>query len=65
MSNLATAPLETLSSHRQQFPGLQNKLYFNYGGQGPLPTVALDAIVNSYHFMQEHGPFSTRRSPQN
>jgi L-cysteine/cystine lyase len=58
MSNLATAPLETLSSHRQQFPGLQNKLYFNYGGQGPLPTVALDAIVNSYHFMQEHGPFS-------
>jgi L-cysteine/cystine lyase len=58
MSNLATALPETLSTHRQQFPGLQNKLYFNYGGQGPLPNAALDAIVDSYRFMQEHGPFS-------
>lgn len=58
MSNLAIAPPETLLTHRQQFPALQNKLYFNYGGQGPLPNAALDAIVHSYRFMQEHGPFS-------
>jgi L-cysteine/cystine lyase len=58
MSNLATALPETLLTHRQQFPALQNKLYFNYGGQGPLPKAALDAIVDSYRFMQEHGPFS-------
>ncbi len=51
-------PLPKLTQHRQQFSALQNKLYFNYGGQGPLPKVALDAIVESYILMQQEGPFS-------
>jgi L-cysteine/cystine lyase len=34
-----------LETHRQQFSALYNKLYFNYGGQCPLPQAALDAIV--------------------
>ena len=58
MSDVVINPPAVLQAHRQQFPALQNKLYFNYGGQGPLPNTALDAIVNSYRFMQEHGPFS-------
>jgi L-cysteine/cystine lyase len=53
-------PLLELTKHRQQFPALQNKLYFNYGGQGPLPKVALDAILESYTFMQQEGPFSRK-----
>lgn len=53
-------PLPELTKHRQQFSALQNKLYFNYGGQGPLPKVALDAIVESYTFMQQEGPFSRK-----
>ena len=28
-------------------PALANKTYFNYGGQGPLPTPSLEAIVAS------------------
>lgn len=47
--------LETL---RQQFPALQNKGYFNYGGQGPLPQVALEAIQHSFQTIQQLGPFS-------
>jgi L-cysteine/cystine lyase len=48
-------PLETL---RQQFSALQNKSYFNYGGQGPLPLVALEAIQQSFQTIQRLGPFS-------
>jgi L-cysteine/cystine lyase len=47
-----------LETHRQQFSALQNKLYFNYGGQGPLPKPALDAIIESYTLIQQDGPFS-------
>ncbi|WLT37020.1 hypothetical protein NON20_13295 [Synechocystis sp. B12] len=43
---------------RQQFPGLANKTYFNFGGQGILPTVALEAITAMYGYLQENGPFS-------
>ena len=46
-----------LYQHRQQLPALQNKSYFNYGGQGPLPESALQAIVNSYGQIQRLGPF--------
>lgn len=45
---------------RQQFPALGNKAYFNYGGQGPLPQPALQAIVEAYEKIQELGPFSWR-----
>lgn len=44
---------------RDLCPALTNKAYFNYGGQGPLPTPSLEAIVASWHTIQELGPFST------
>ncbi|AFY28496.1 aminotransferase class V-fold PLP-dependent enzyme [Cyanobium gracile] len=39
-------------------PALANKTYFNYGGQGPLPTPSLAAISASFATIQELGPFS-------
>jgi L-cysteine/cystine lyase len=57
MSNLSTSVLE---HNRQQFPALRNKHYFNYGGQGPLPQVALDAILEGYSTMQQDGPFTKK-----
>ncbi|HEY9705779.1 MAG TPA: aminotransferase class V-fold PLP-dependent enzyme [Allocoleopsis sp.] len=50
----------SLEQHRLLFPGLQNKIYFNYGGQGPLPQSALDAIFQSYQHIQTVGPFSQK-----
>lgn len=47
-------------NHRQQFPALANKAYFNYGGQGPMPQRALEAIAKSYQYVQQVGPFSNR-----
>lgn len=49
-----------LQSHRQQFPGLANKAYFNFGGQGPLPRTSLTAIQEAYEYTQTHGPFSIK-----
>jgi L-cysteine/cystine lyase len=40
-------------------PALANKTYFNYGGQGPLPTPSLEAITASWRSIQELGPFTT------
>ena len=48
-----------LELHRQQFPALANKTYFNYGGQGPMPQAAIDAINNSQEYIQRRGPFSS------
>ena len=45
---------------RQNFPGVNNKVYFNYGGQGILPRSSLDAILSTYQFLEEHGPFSIK-----
>lgn len=59
MSDLAP-PLIDLEVYRQQFPALSHKLYFNYGGQGPLPQAALDAILESYIRLQQEGPFSRK-----
>lgn len=39
-------------------PALANKLYFNYGGQGPLPTASLHAMAASWRRIQELGPFA-------
>lgn len=50
----------SLTDYRKQFPGLANKAYFNYGGQGPMPQVALEAIQQSYTQIQQLGPFSSR-----
>ncbi len=48
----------TKDKYRQQFPALANKAYFNYGGQGPLPDRALEAIYAAYKRVQLGGPFS-------
>ena len=44
---------------REHCPALANKVYFNYGGQGPLPTHSLEAITNSWGRIQQLGPFTT------
>ena len=44
---------------RSLFPALQNKTYFNYGGQGPLPSASLDAMLESWKRIQELGPFTS------
>ena len=55
MTQVAFSQLE---QYREQFPALANKTYFNFGGQGPLPLQALEAIVNAYEVVQQQGPFS-------
>jgi L-cysteine/cystine lyase len=49
-----------LVDFRQQFPALNNKAYFNYGGQGPLPQPALESIQDAFVTLQQLGPFSQR-----
>jgi L-cysteine/cystine lyase len=46
-----------LHHHREQFPALKNKSYFNYGGQGPMPQAAMDAIIHAQNHIQQLGPF--------
>ena len=48
---------------RELCPALQSKTYFNYGGQGPLPTPALEAITASWKRIQELGPFTAEIWP--
>lgn len=48
---------------RALMPALANKTYFNYGGQGPLPTPSLDAIVATWRRIQELGPFTATMWP--
>jgi L-cysteine/cystine lyase len=50
--------MNTTEQQRQHFPALANKYYFNYGGQGPLPDVAMEAIINTYREIERIGPFS-------
>ena len=59
MSYSETSGLEI---YRSQFPGLKNKAYFNYGGQGIIPQQALTAIAKSYEYLQEIGPYSDGRN---
>ncbi len=47
-----------MSSLRSDLPALKNKIYFNYGGQGPLPASSLKAITTSWGKIQELGPFT-------
>ena len=42
---------------------LANKIYFNYGGQGPLPTASLQAMVECWRRIQELGPFAKPAFP--
>ncbi len=39
------------------YPALTNKTYGNYGGQGPMAQVTLDAIAQAYREIQTLGPF--------
>ncbi len=47
-----------IEEQRQQFPGLLNKTYFNFGGQGTMAKVALDTIIEAHKYIQKAGPFS-------
>lgn len=51
---------QTLEQYRQQFPSLNRNAYFNFGGQGPMPQPAIDAIVEAYQKIQAQGPFCQR-----
>jgi L-cysteine/cystine lyase len=53
-------PTQNFQFHRQQFPGLTNKVYFNFGGQGTMPNGAMEAIIDSYRYIQQKGPFSSK-----
>jgi L-cysteine/cystine lyase len=48
----------SIAALRAQMPALSTKTYFNYGGQGPLPTTSLDAINASWQQLQVLGPFA-------
>ena len=54
-----TLPPANSSTLRDLCPALGNKVYFNYGGQGPLPTPSLEAMTTSWQRIQELGPFTT------
>ncbi|MBP5972041.1 aminotransferase class V-fold PLP-dependent enzyme [Brasilonema sp. CT11] len=58
MASISASPTKLLH-HRQLFPGLANKVYFNYGGQGPMPQTALDVISDAQAYIQQIGPFGT------
>lgn len=49
----------SIDQHRQTFPSLQNKVYFNYGGQGPMDMSALGAIQEAHQVIQTKGPFGS------
>ena len=48
---------------RSLIPSLKDKIYFNYGGQGPLPDPSLKKIINSWEKLQELGPFTNNVWP--
>ncbi len=48
----------SVTTHRQAFPFLEGKSYFNYGGQGPMPQSAIAAIHQAHDQLQQSGPFS-------
>jgi L-cysteine/cystine lyase len=52
--------MTNIDLHRQEFPGLANKVYFNFGGQGTMPKAALEAIIDAHKYIQRHGPFSLK-----
>ncbi|MDJ0662275.1 MAG: aminotransferase class V-fold PLP-dependent enzyme [Crocosphaera sp.] len=52
--------LSDVQQQRQEFPGLINKVYFNFGGQGTLPRSGLEAIIDAHNVLQQQGPFSLK-----
>lgn len=53
-----------MTTLRDQMPALANKTYFNYGGQGPLPSPSLEAIHATWELIQQLGPFSSAVWPE-
>ena len=47
-----------LLAHRSHFPALENRTYFNYGGQGVMCEAALDAITKNFRHIEMLGCFS-------
>lgn len=47
-----------IAALRPHFPGLRDKLYFNFGGQGAMPDEAWDELQSSYRHIETCGPFS-------
>ncbi|MBE9006908.1 aminotransferase class V-fold PLP-dependent enzyme [Fortiea sp. LEGE XX443] len=56
MTSISATQTE-LHHYREEFPALMNKIYFNYGGQGPLPKKAINAIIEAETHIQHLGPF--------
>jgi L-cysteine/cystine lyase len=54
---------ETTAPLRALMPALAGKTYFNYGGQGPLPSPSLEAILHTWQAIQELGPFASAVAP--
>lgn len=52
--------MKDILKHREEFTGLQDKCYFNYGGQGILPRSSLQKIIDSYHYIDKVGPFALK-----
>jgi len=50
--------MRAIAPQRKLFPTLAHNHYFNFGGQGPLPEPALQAILAAYEKLQKDGPFS-------
>lgn len=48
-----------IEQHRSEFPYLNGKAYFNYGGQGTMPRSAIAALHQAHDRFQELGPFSS------
>jgi L-cysteine/cystine lyase len=53
-----------LNRHRQKFPHIQDYSYFNYGGQGLLPSAAIEAMHQAQLTSQRIGPFSNQAGLQ-
>lgn len=51
---------QALLMHRSHFPALEvnNRTYFNYGGQGVLCGAALESITKNFHYIEQLGCFS-------
>ena len=55
---ITSLPKIAIKKHRENFPGLAGKVYFNFGGQGTMPQAALEAVIKTHQYIQQVGPFS-------
>ncbi len=58
LDNLDSDRELALLAHRSHFPALENRTYFNYGGQGVMCEAALDAIAKNFRHIESLGCFS-------